>query len=106
MKEANYAPVYAAIYPVLAKLFRAGGYALCIHGTMARDFDLVAVPWIEAVSSPEAIVEEACRKFAIKQIGEWSMKKHGRRCVVLSIGHGECAIDLSVMPASSDLTID
>lgn len=44
MKPANNAPVYACMYQELAEICRAHGYALAIHGSMARDFDLIAIP--------------------------------------------------------------
>ena len=48
MKPANRAAVYAAaLYPDLAEIAREHGYALAVHGSLARDFDLIAVPWRE-----------------------------------------------------------
>lgn len=41
------AAAYAALYPLLVQVAKRHGYALAIHGTLSRDFDLVAVPWIE-----------------------------------------------------------
>lgn len=36
------------------------GYALAVHGSLARDIDLVAVPWTVTVS-PAAVLAEAIR---------------------------------------------
>src|SRR5271154_4799160 len=45
VKPANNGPFYAAgLYPKLAEVFRSHGYALAVHGSLASDFDLVAVP--------------------------------------------------------------
>ena len=94
----NYAPVYAAaLYPELAKLFQKHGYALAVHGSLARDFDLIAVPWGEKLSSQEEILKEITTTYAINIIGEPTIKKHGRIAHTLSIGFGECAIDLSFL---------
>lgn len=46
MQAANYAPIYAAcLYPELEEMFRTKGWALAVHGSLARDFDIVAIPW-------------------------------------------------------------
>ena len=65
MKPPNFAPLYAALYPELAEVARSHGYALAVHGSLARDFDLIAVPWAESVSEPGAVVAELVRDFAL-----------------------------------------
>lgn len=46
----NYAPVYAAaLYPEFAKIFQRHGYALAVHGSLARDFDIIGIPWAEKI---------------------------------------------------------
>lgn len=96
----NYGPVYAAaLYPKLAEIARAHGYALAVHGSLARDFDLLCVPWVEQPSTPEAVIEAITQNFAVELVGgPPSEKPHGRRAWTLSIGFGECAIDLQFMP--------
>ncbi len=94
----NYAPVYAALYPELARIFQRHGYALAIHGSMARDFDVIAVPWREILSLPEDIIKEITEIFVIRQIGEPETKQYGRKVYLLSIGHGGCMVDLSFFP--------
>jgi hypothetical protein len=95
MKPANFAPAYCALYPKLAELAREHGYALAIHGSGSRDFDLVAVPWADSPTSPWLLVEAITKRFAITVIGLPESKKHGRIAYTLSIAFGECAIDLS-----------
>ena len=99
MKAANFGPVYACIYPGLAEVTRAHGYALAAHGSMARDFDLVCIPWAEQVSPPDDVVKAITTAFAIHQIGEPGKKNHGRVAYTISLGFGECFIDLSFMPS-------
>lgn len=53
MKPANLAPVYCALYPALAEIARKHGYAMAIHGTMARDFDLMGIREILLLGHPE-----------------------------------------------------
>jgi hypothetical protein len=97
--QPNYAPIYAAaLYPKLCKLFQKHGYALSIHGSMARDFDIIAVPWSEKLSSPEDVIKEVTDGFAIRQIGEPDTKRYGRVAYTISVGFGECALDLSFFP--------
>lgn len=99
MKDPNYAPVYCALYPDLAKICRSHGYALAIHGSLARDMDLICVPWIEQPSDPMTVIKEITTRFAIKLIKEEvSMHLHGRQVWTLAIAFGECFIDLSFMP--------
>jgi hypothetical protein len=33
------------------------GYAIALHGTLTRDLDLLAVPWIEDAAEPMALVK-------------------------------------------------
>lgn len=98
MKDPNYAPVYCALYPELAKIAREHGYALAVHGTMGRDFDLICIPWIEAPQSPASVVNAMTTKFSLKQIGEPSIREHGRLVYTLSLAFGECFLDLSFTP--------
>lgn len=98
MKAANFAPVYACLYPELAEVTRQHGYALAVHGSLARDFDLVCVPWAARPSEPADVVKELCSKFAVKETGVPETREHGRLIYTLSLSFGECFIDLSFMP--------
>lgn len=48
------AAVYAHLYPSLVVDARELGYALALHGSMARDLDLVAIPWTDDAASARA----------------------------------------------------
>lgn len=98
MKNANFAPVYCALYPAIAELTRRHGYALAIHGSLARDLDLICVPWTDKPSKPITVVNAITKTFAIKRIGKHEKKKHGRIAYTISVAFGDCAIDLSFMP--------
>lgn len=101
MKKASRAPIYTAcVYPDLAEICREAGYALAVHGSLARDFDLVAIPWVENVIIPEIVVQEITKKFSVKQIGEPECKLHGRLCYTLA-WMGEAFIDFSFMPVQT-----
>ncbi len=94
----NYAPVYAAaLYPDLAKLFIDNGYALAVHGSLARDFDLIAIPWSYELklTSIRKMLSKITKQFAIEIVGGPTKKPYGRIAYTLSVGFGECALDLS-----------
>lgn len=98
MKPANFAPVYACLYPKLAEIARMHGYALAAHGSMARDFDLVCIPWIENPREPQAVVDAITEAFSIRQLGDPEVKLHNRLVYTIIVEFGECFIDLSFMP--------
>ncbi len=101
MKSPTSAPVYAAMYHEIADVARKHGYALAIHGSLQRDFDLIAIPWVECPSQPESVVAELTAEFGLKEIGAVGKKPHGRRVWTLSCGWGECFLDLGFMPTSN-----
>lgn len=95
----GYGPVYAAaMYPQLAEVAQAKGYALCVHGSLHRDFDLVAVPWVEKPATSRAVVDAIKDVFAVCEVGEPETKWHGRECWTLAVGFGECFLDLQFTP--------
>lgn len=47
---------YTVLYQELVPVAKEHGYALAVHGSMTRDFDLVAVPWIDDASEPQDLV--------------------------------------------------
>lgn len=102
MKDASRAPAYAVIYHGLTEIARAHGYALAIHGSMATDLDLIAVPWIDSAAPTDVLVEalrDHCQ--ACLDIASWDrnpeVKPHGRIAWNLYMGAG-AQVDLSVVP--------
>lgn len=96
----NYAPVYAAaMYPDLCKIFQKHGYALAVHGSLARDFDLIAIPWVEKPSPRKKVIDSMTNHFAIKQVGKPEGRPPARLAYTFAIGWGQCAFDLSFFPA-------
>lgn len=103
MKSANTAPIYASIYAELAEVCRSKGYALAVHGSLARDFDLVCIPWAETVSTPREVIDAITGKFALRllendDIPAMTMKPWGREAYTLIFRWGTAAIDLSFTP--------
>jgi hypothetical protein len=100
----------------LRAVARKHGYALAVHGSLARDIDLIAVPWSDEVSDA-AIVAEAIRAEAEDVTGLTAFwindpsakpgdytrrnpepKMHGRIGWSIHIAGTGIYIDLSVMP--------
>jgi hypothetical protein len=122
----NPAPaMYCNLYGAFKEKALELGYALAVHGSMQRDFDLVAVPWIEQAADAETLVEalrEICGGFIIdpgtpagrwdaeqKQfvpatVGNPEIKPHGRLAWTIQLG-GRPSIDLSVMPRTAARTV-
>lgn len=100
------------------KVARELGYCIAMHGSMQRDFDLVAVPWVEGAAEPEVLVKAVCECVSGHitdsgtEAGKWDpeantfvkavitqpeQKPHGRQAWSIQLGLG-AFIDLSVMP--------
>lgn len=108
------APIFVHLYPRMAEAARAKGYALAVHGTLGRDFDLIAVPWAEDAAAPLELVEvleKACggwaAEYAITGEGEDRQpvkmpraRAHGRLAWLIYFrgGTNHGYVDLSVMP--------
>lgn len=106
------AAAYVAIYPMLVAIAKKHGYALAVHGSVTRDFDLVAIPWIEEASEPLTLIKafkKATRTETThedfdrigKQDCQPTQKPHGRIAYSLHVtNHGMYGgyLDISVMP--------
>lgn len=101
---------YAALLPFLAMRARDCGYALAVHGSMATDLDVVAVPWTEDAGTAEELVAELLEwtDLELRETdtlnGVAGVKPHGRRVWTLHWRDAGCGlyVDLSVMPRSAD----
>jgi hypothetical protein len=103
---------YEDLIPHLRETARTHGYALTVHGSLARDIDLVAIPWTkEAVSSWDLAIamvrttEKVKGRLVAYGTDERDSgldiprKPHGRVCWVIHLDNG-VYIDLSIMPRS------
>ena len=104
LAEAKPALAYLISYPLLRRIAREQGYALALHGSLARDFDLVAIPWTDEATDADALVRAICEQTDLTDTGRGATDKpHGRRCFTLKgvtgMPHGW--VDLSVMPLAS-----
>lgn len=100
--DPNYGAVYAAaMYPEIAAIGRKHGYAVAVHGSLARDLDLIAIPWVDECGDPQDVIDEILRAYAVELIGDVGQKPHGRIAFTLSCGWGHCAIDMQFMPKTA-----
>ena len=102
----------------LRAVAREHGYALGVHGSLARDIDLIAAPWSLEISPPPVLAEalrakaEEINGFALNKDavgsnnpsyfhrGSPGHKPHGRLCWTFWL-NGQVYIDLSVMTPAS-----
>ena len=110
------APLYATILPAMTEAARSCGYALAVHGTMARDLDLVAIPWTEAATDARTVVR-AMAEHVARRVGSdlvigfqpsGTPRPHGREGFSIPLafdreGRDDAGyVDVSVMPRSPD----
>lgn len=93
-------PLFAVLWPRLQERARELGYALALHGSLGRDLDLVAVPWVES-----AVPAEELLRALVLEVG-WAndgvahgpeVRPHGRLAWCFPVGAG-AYVDLSVLP--------
>lgn len=86
---------YEKILPKLREVARSHGYALGLHGSMTRDFDLIATPWSDVYSSKNDLafaIQEAACGFTMEEYS-WEKKPNLRVATTFPI----CFIDYTVM---------
>jgi hypothetical protein len=103
---------YEYLINPLREVAKEHGYALTVHGTLARDIDLVAIPWIEEAKQAHELAEAIMRKIAeMKRMvyfhpiettdyflaGCPAYKPHNRLVWCFHLGDG-VYVDLSVIP--------
>lgn len=107
---------YLALLDDIRAAARALGYAIGLHGSMQRDFDLIACPWRDDAKPAEELVE-AIRVLVGGNcmLNNPAVKPHGRRAWSIhlidyekqeqfGVTLGTAIIDLSVMPRACDRT--
>jgi len=82
---------------MLLQVAKDHGYALCVHGSLHRDMDLVACPWIKE-ASPALVLIKAMRRAlgAVTWSREADRKKVYRDCSPQKKPHGRVAYSLHV----------
>lgn len=80
------------------KLAREVGYAVGVHGSLKRDFDLIAAPWTDEAVNNAALVKHLCAGLNARMVAGPEYKPLGRVAVTLQIDGWYKPIDLSIMP--------
>lgn len=103
--------LYEKLIEPMRKTARALGYAIAVHGSLARDLDLVAIPWTESAACAHDLVSALMT--TVRETGDGTgylagdscemltggTKPHGRRAWSIYLGgKAKTYIDLSVMP--------
>jgi hypothetical protein len=104
ISSGRYSPAtYVALMTLLVERAHECGYALGLHGSISRDLDLIAVPW---VPSPSAGATQLVRELAAcigvvndVYIHGPEVKPHGRLAWKIALGGG-AAIDIGVVPGN------
>jgi hypothetical protein len=104
--------IHATIPPILdiwRLIARRHGYALTIHGSLARDIDVVAIPWVayDECSSPEKLVAALVACDPTLHISEDSPleKPNGRISWSIPGYFGPGYFDLSVIRPRPEATL-
>jgi hypothetical protein len=76
---------------------RGNGYAVGLHGSMKRDCDLIAVPWVDCANAVMTLVDDLCRALNARVVGDIEAKPHNRVAMILQVDGYVKPIDLSVL---------
>ena len=93
--------MYATYYGILIEIARKHGYALALHGSLARDMDLIATPWTDTASDHKDLLTDICKAVGAEGFDVGEPKPHGRIGYSVSIGSGGY-LDISFVPRDVD----
>lgn len=105
---------YAHCYNALQHIALEHGYNLLIHGSMNRDLDLVAVPWVNDPKSHAELLKSFCDYLGVKYLTDtndvpchFSLLPGGRSSYVIDLNRGgkfnnyvdeQFYLDISITP--------
>lgn len=94
--------MYVNYFGLIQKLANEHGYALCVHGSVVRDFDLVCVPFDEVVKPHEELIAAIRKAIGFGKSSDPIFDKighepHGRICYTVECG-GSGYFDISFTP--------
>lgn len=90
------AAAYVALYPMLLQIAKDHGYALAVHGSLHRDFDLIAIPWVESASDALTPIRAIRQKTRTVTHHESTDRKWAKDCSPTAKPHGRVAYSLHV----------
>jgi len=83
--------LYTLYYEQLKQIAKEYGYNLVIHGSMHRDLDLIAIPWVDNPKSEKEMIQD----FEEYLIGRktinpyYSILPGGRKAYVIDLNRGD-----------------
>lgn len=93
------------ILPYMRTAAKDLGYALTVHGSLARDIDIVAIPWTEHPKSSQFLVDRLTAVISgitgrCNSRSGWTDKPQGRKAklILVWVNQNTVDIDLSVIP--------
>ena len=105
---------YAHCYPGMQEIAKEHGYNLLIHGSMNRDMDLVAVPWVDEPKTHAELLESFCKFLGVPYLTDtndipchFSLLPGGRSSYVIDLNRGgkyngytdeQYYLDISITP--------
>lgn len=105
MKKSEKKKIYLALLPKIIECAKSCGYAIGLHGSLTRDMDLIAVPWVEKNKPESVLVKRITKAVNGLYVPSNTKKPHGRNAhTIILKGYGgehNLFIDLSVMPEQS-----
>lgn len=113
--------LYTLFYERLKQIAKQYGYNLVIHGSMARDLDLIAIPWIDEPQDELLMIQDfheylTGKKYSKKENYHHSILPGGRSSYVIHLNLGDkngewtrfeneqYYLDISVTPAPKNKT--
>lgn len=82
---------------VIRKLAKEVGYAIAVHGSLERDLDIVAIPWVETAVGNYDLLQHLAKGLDAR-IVETERKPLGRIAATLQLNGWYKLIDLSICP--------
>lgn len=101
-RKRGFPALYAHVYPIIVDVGREHGYAVALHGSLARDLDVLAVPWVEEPKDQRTFAEAVTRALEavagddLMLLGPFTGKPHGRVVWTIAL-YGGAFVDLSVV---------
>ena len=106
------AQFYAVCFAGLQEIAKESGYNLIMHGSMHRDMDLVAVPWIDEPCTHIQLLHRFCKHLGVFVYDDVShympaMLPGGRQTYVINLNRGgkfngysdeQWYLDISITP--------
>jgi hypothetical protein len=106
---------YSVCLEGLMNIAKEHGYNLVVHGSMSRDFDLVAIPWIDEPKSHIEMLDAFCEFLGVRipytdnhgRDYQYSLLGGGRSSYVINLNRGgrfngyldaEYYLDISITP--------